>query len=894
MDSSSTFWQLSESESLKHFKVSQTKGLSEHKILERQKMFGRNTLISKKPISNWSIIVRQLKSIIVLLLFSAAAVSFFLEQWIEGISIIVVLLVNTLIGFVTEFKAIRSMEALKLIGRTKTNVLRNERAVAIDAEDLVPGDIVLLEAGDIVTADIRLLESSKLAADESILTGESVPVEKSIGSITKEVILAERTNMLSKGTALTRGSGVGVVVAIGMQTELGKIAKITQEAHEEVTPLEKRLDKLGQQLVWSSLVIGTFVTISGVLSGKSMLLMFKTAVALSVATIPEGLPIVATMALAKGMWRMAKKNALINRLSAVETLGATSVIFTDKTGTLTENKMTVRSYYVDKGSFEVKRKKGEETSSFMVDGQEIDLNYSESLNKCLEVGSLCNNASFDSKASDFFLGDPMEVALLEVGNTFGISNDNLLKKYPELKEEAFDPSSRMMATYHNDREHIFVAVKGAPESVLKASTFILEDEETVLLDKDKFQLWQRRNQEMANDGLRVLALAYKLVECSEAPPYEDLIFLGLVGIADPARPEIKEVIQQCRLAGIRIVMVTGDQAGTAKKIAKDIQLIQDENCQIIYGDELGERALWDDELKSKLDSTVIFSRVSPQQKLDLIQYYQDQKYIVAMTGDGVNDAPALKKADIGVAMGQRGTQVAKEAADMVLKDDSFNSIISAIQQGRVIFSNIRRFVVYLLSCNISEVLVVSIAAVANAPLSLLPLQILFLNLVTDVFPALALGMGEGDKTYLELPPRETTEAVINKRKWWFIGGYGLIITASVLTAFFYALYRLNAGPESALTVSFLTLGFAQVVHVFNMKLSRSKFFYNEITRNPYIWGAITICTILLLGAVYFPGAGKILSLVQPTSTEWGLIIIFSLIPLIVGQIASLLGIGIKD
>jgi Ca2+-transporting ATPase len=869
MDNSSSFWQKSELETLTYFQVDLSTGLHDDEIIFRQKKFGLNILTEKKPTSKLSIFIRQFKSIIVFLLISAATVSFVLGQWIEGFSIVFVLLINALLGFMTEYKAIRSMEALKLMGRTTTNIIRNGKFISIDAEQLVPGDIVVLEAGDMITADIRIINSSKLAADESVLTGESVPVEKSKGLIKSDVILAEKTNMLFKGTFLTRGSAKGVVIATGMQTELGKIAKITQEAVEEITPLEERLNKLGQQLVWISLFIGIFVAVSGIMSGKTIMLMFTTAVALAVSTIPEGLPIVATMALAKGMWRMASKNALVNKLSAVETLGATSIIFSDKTGTLTENKMVVRSYYLDDGYFEI---------------NDLDRDISPSLEKCLEIGILCNNAFIDPDSPNTSIGDPMEVALLNVGHKLTrLSKEGYLKKYPELREEAFDPDGCMMATYHDYQNQILVAVKGAPESLMKSCSFIYKDGNPLNLDHNMKELWLTRNQEMANDGLRVLALAYKFVHDKEKKPYEELIFTGLVGIADPARTGIKEAIKKCRSAGIRIIMVTGDQAGTAKKIARDINLVTDGHLDIIKGDELGDRALWSDQLKNKLNSIAIFSRVNPQQKLDLIQYYQDQSHVVAMTGDGVNDAPALKKADIGIAMGKRGTQVAREAADMVLKDDSFETIVLAIQQGRIIFSNIRRFVVYLLSCNISEVLIVSIAAIVNAPLPILPLQILFLNLVTDIFPALALGMGEGDSSYLERPPREVNESVISRERWWFIGSHGLIITVSVLMVFFLTLKGFYGNTGSAVTVAFLTLGFAQLFHVFNMRQTKSNFIFNEITRNPYVWGAIVVCTILLLGAVYIPGLSKILSLIKPSSEEWFLIIGFSLIPLLIGQ-----------
>lgn len=869
MNSSTNFYKMSASETLSHFKVDKALGLSLKEVTSLQETYGENTLTKKSAPTNWKIFIRQLKSVIVFLLLSAALVSSFLGQWIEATSIFTVLVINTLIGFITEYKAVSSMESLRLIGRTTTNVLRDGFLTSVSADKLVPGDIVILEAGDMVTADMRIIECSKLSVDESILTGESVAVEKKEEALSEDAILAERNNMLFKGTFLTRGTAKALVVATAMQTEIGKITKITQEASEESTPLEERLDKLGQQLVWISLLIGVIVALSGLISGKPLLLMFKTAVALAISTIPEGLPIVATMALAKGMWRMAGQNALVNKLSAVETLGATSIIFTDKTGTLTENKMVVNSFYIDQGLQEIK------------EAQVSD----PSIQKSLEIGVLCNNASIEAKAADSFIGDPMEVALLNVGKKFGLIQSELLKKYPQIREEAFDPHTRMMATFHQDELDILVAVKGAPESVFKASSQFHNESNEVPFE-EKLNLWLERNQEMANNGLRVLALAYKRAANKDEDPYKNLTFVGLVGISDPARPEIKNALAKCQSAGIRIIMVTGDQAGTAKKIAKDINLVPEGELEIIRGDELGEKDLWSKALLEKLNSISIFSRVSPQQKLDLIQHYQQQNHVVAMTGDGVNDAPALRKADIGVAMGLRGTQVAREAADMVLKDDSFNTIVMAIEQGRVIFSNIKRFVLYLLSCNISEVLIVSLASIINAPLPILPLQILFLNLVTDVFPALALGMGEGDKSYLERPPRVKSESVLEKEEWKQIAGHGLVITTSVLLVFFYIIKGPNA--ENAVTVAFLTLGFAQVFHVFNMRQPNSKFLVNEITRNPHIWGAILICTFLLLAAVYIPGLAKILSLNTPTIEEWYLIAILSLIPLFIGQLALLL------
>lgn len=897
MNNKSHFWKLTPIDTIKQLKSSDSKGLDHNEVTNRHEIYGKNSIVQKDPVSNWEVLLRQIKSLIVGILFLASIISFFLNQWVEAISIIIVIVINTLIGFLTEIRAIRSVESLKLMGITATNVIRNGNLISINAEELVPGDIVILEAGDIVTADLRLIEASKVTADESVLTGESVPVEKSTETLVSNTILPERTNMLYKGTFLVQGSAKGIVVATGMHTELGMIALLTQGAQDtqdELTPLEKRLNKLGEQLVWISVIIGSLVALSGIISDKPALLMFKTAVALAIATIPEGLPIVATMALAKGVWRMAKRNAIVKRLSAVETLGATSIIFTDKTGTLTENKMTVNSFYFDEGLIEATQCNDENLLNFYKKGRRIEMKELPSLKRGLEIGALCNNASLNTENVSAPVGDPMEIALLNIFSATGNTKNNLLETYPELYEEAFDPQNRMMATYHQNNEHVLIAVKGAPESIINSCAYMLKKGEIIPMSSDSTLIWKQRNEQMANDGHRVLGLAYKTVDDKKVTPYKDLIFVGLVGISDPARPEIKLAIEKCRTAGVKVIMVTGDQAGTAKKIGKDIGLFDGLEVSYLAGDKLGPPTSWSEEFKQTISATAIFSRVSPQQKLDLVQFYQDQNYVVAMTGDGVNDAPALRKADIGVAMGKRGTQVAREASDIILKDDSFNSIISAIQQGRVIYNNIQRFVVYLLSCNISEVLVVSIAAIVNAPMALLPLQILFLNLVTDVFPALALGMGDGDESYLKFAPRKTSEPVIPKKTWRKIILFGLIITISVLGSFFYALEILKISSESALSVSFLTLGFAQTFHVFNMRLSNSKLISNDITRNIYIWGALIICTLLLLVSVYIGVIANALSLVQPTSEEWLIILIFSCFPFFIGQAMLFFGHGIDN
>jgi Ca2+-transporting ATPase len=819
-------------------------GLDADEVKARRKQYGRNRLRDTETRSAWSILLEQFKSLIVLLLAVAAALSFAFGDWVEGVAVAAVILINAAIGFVTELRAVRSMEALEKLGSVNARVRREGQAQEIPAEELVPGDIVLLAGGDVITADLRLIEASKLQANESALTGESVPVGKGVEPLEGEVPLAERSNMAFKGTAVTRGAGEGVVVHTGMETELGHISSLVEEAEEEVTPLEKRLDQLGQRLVWVTLAIGVVVAAAGIAAGRDILLMIETAIALAVASIPEGLPIVATIALARGMQRMAERNALINRLSSVETLGATNVILTDKTGTLTENRMTATEFHLASGEIRVVGEGLETEGRFRRDGQALDPADDPVLRRALEVGLLCNNASLDPgqrEEETTAVGDPLEVALLVAGAKAGLTRDDLTEERPEVREVAFDPQVKMMATFHQRDSRYQVAVKGALEAVIEASSQIVTADGARDLTAEEREEWRERNRTLAGEGLRVIALATKTVETNDAEPYRDLVFLGLVGLLDPPREEVRPAIEGAQKAGVRVVMITGDQPATAHKVAQAVGLVGNTDVEAVNGQDLRDPDEMTEEEKERLLKAPVFARVSPKQKLDLIALHQNSGAIVAMTGDGVNDAPALKKADIGVAMGRRGTQVAQEAADMVLNDDAFSTIVVAIEQGRAIFDNIRKFVLYLLSCNISEIMVVSLASIVNVPLPIRPLQILFLNLVTDVFPALALGMGEGDPSIMERPPRDPDEPIMTRNHWLAMSGYGGVITASVLGAMALSLSWLGMAQARAVTISFLTLAFAQLWHVFNMRDHGSHPLRNDVVRNPYVWGALALC-----------------------------------------------------
>lgn len=861
-------------------------GLSSHEATVRRSKFGPNRLAARRPTSVARLVRHQFESPVVLLLAAAAAVAVVFSEWKEGIAIALVLVINGMIGFVTELRAARSMEALRLLGDLTTRVRREGKAALVPAEDLVPGDVVLLEGGDIVTADLRLVETSNLSADESALTGESVAVEKSIEAVAADCPIGDRSGMAFKGTAITRGSAVGIVVATGLQSELGQISKLVAEAAPEHSPLERQLQILSGQLIKFTLAVVAILGVLGVVQGEDVFLMIEASIALAVAAIPEGLPVVATMALARGMWRMAKQNALIERLSAVETLGATTVIFTDKTGTLTENSMQLREIDCAGAVYELSNVSGRFQPKKDGDG----LGSRSCLDDTLMAGLFCNNAELSDKDGKH-TGDPLEQALLIAARVGGLDIPVHLDRFPRICEIAFDSTSKLMATVNGADQEYVMWVKGAPEVVLEACTSINQGDGLVeTMTSDKFAIWKARTDEMASRGMRVLAVARRNVASPEDAGYSDLTFLGLLGLFDPPRADVTGAIAQCRAAGIRVIMMTGDHAVTAKNIAASVGLT-DNDPVVIEGCSLRPIAELSDAEIETLRQADVFARVSPAQKLELISLYQKDGQIVAMTGDGVNDAPALRQADIGVAMGLRGTQVAREAAAMVLRDDAFGSIVAAIREGRAIFLNIQRFVTYLLSCNLSEVLVVGAAILVGLPLPLMPLQILFLNLVTDVFPAFALGAGEGSEKILQRPPRDPKKPIVTRALWIAIVLHSLSISASTLGAFVLAQTYLSMTSDAAVTVSFLTLALAQLWHVFNMRDPRSGLIRNEITRNKYVWGALLLSVGLLMLVLFVPIAADELDLRLPTPDAWLLIIGMSLLPLALGQIVKISSAG---
>lgn len=854
-------------------------GITAEEAQSRFAAYGPNTLRKHRPPNVLLLLLRQFNSPVVYLLLAASAFALVLGELVETTAIAMVLVINAAIGFLTELRAVRSVEALRQLSSHSVVVRRGKEVITLSAERLVPGDIVILDAGDVVAADMRLISSANLEVDESALTGESFPVIKSVDPVPETTLLAERTSMVFKGCGISSGTGNAVVTGTGMNTELGRISQLIEEAEPERSPLERQLGLLSRDLMLFTLAIAAAVGISGVISGQDTTLMIKASVALAVAAIPEGLPIVATLALARGMLRMARHNALIERLSAVETLGATTVILTDKTGTLTENRMHVDRVLIAAGEMAFISNSGE----FLLDGKSLRPTPDDEFHNLLTAVVLCNNASLGSGGN---AGDPMEVALLEAARAAGLNRVDLLKKHPKLAEQAFDVSTRMMATVHDGPNGRMVAVKGAPESVFACLDDVQYGLGKTGFDQQQDRHWRESCNVLAGQGLRLLAVAGKITTDIEAPVYQGLTLYGVVGFQDPPRADIATAVADARSAGISVVMVTGDHAATAQHISRVIGLAPDVS-QVVHGAEMKSLETMSVEEKNVARAAKIFSRVTPEQKLSLIALHQNAGEVVAMTGDGVNDAPALKKADIGVAMGQRGTQVAREAADMVLRDDAFSTIIHAVREGRVIYTNIRRFTTYLLSCNLGEILIVGLAVLAGLPLPLLPLQILFLNLVTDVFPAFALGTIEADRNVLARPPRPPSEPILARPQWIAIMAHGGIIAASVLAAMAIALFALGLEGDAVTTTCFFTLALAQLWHVFNMRNWRDGLMFNQITQNTYIWLAIVLCLGILGLAAIQPWLSSILRLVPLSLETWGVIFALSFTPVLCREMAAL-------
>ena len=858
-----------------------TLGLSAKEAKKRNRTFGFNSYHTQKQKSVLLMFLLQFKSPIVYLLFVAIAVTLYFKNYLEASAIFVVIVINALIGFLMELQARSSMNALKAMDLVHTKVIRDGKAQEILAEEVTLGDLISLEAGDMVPADAHIVLSNALQCDESSLTGESLPTAKNKEKLPYETALGDQFNMVFKGTSVVNGNGIAVVTGIAKNTQLGTITSLVAHYEQTETPLDIKIRVLSKKLIWVTLMMTSIFAITGFFQGKNWVMILETSIALAVAAFPEGLPIVATVALAYGMLLMAKRNAIVKNLSAVETLGSTNVILTDKTGTLTENKIQVDTFCFademlrwDTENEVLKHQKGN-----------IKIN-EERFRKLRLIGILCNNVILkDHQQHQKTWGDPIEIALINLANEDGLLAKTIKKQYERIAEVPFNSEIKMMGTLHKNSDGYFVAAKGSTEHILEKCTHTDLGSSVIKLNDIERKKILADAEKMAAEGLRVLAFAYlSETELNKNDFLNHLIYAGMIGFLDPPRLEVKEAILACKSAGIKVVMITGDHPLTALNIAKKVGLVAENEENIIVGSDLKELHSLSDKRKAAILSTAIFARTTPKQKLDIVAIFQQEGNIVAMTGDGINDAPALKKADIGIAMGLRGTQVAKETASIVLKDDSFTSIAQAVLHGRVIFLNIQKFVIYLVSCNLSEIFVVMALGFIAPASTLLPLQILFLNMVTDVFPALALGLGRGDGTVMEKPPRDPKHLIVTNKDWITISLYAFAMTIAVVTAVIYCEYFITADAKTTNNVAFITLAFAQLFHVFNMSVAQKNVFINDITKNKFIWFAIMICSSLMMAVYVLPQMRLVLGLVILPVKIWMISILIGLIPLVLALV----------
>jgi P-type Ca2+ transporter type 2C len=855
-------------------------GLSQPEATKRNKQYGPNHLKNSRQESMWFMLLRQFKSPIVYLLAFGALISFLFSDVLDAVAILSVILINALIGFFMELQARSSMNALQKMDLVYTNVIRDGKVMKILSEELTPGDMVPLEAGDVVPADGRLIEVNRLQCDESSLTGESMPLDKNTAELALDTATGDQHNMVFKGTAVINGTGKFVITGIAEQTQLGIITSLVDTAKSTVTPLDIKLSGLSSKLIWVMLAMTVVFATTGIIQGKSVLLIIETSIALAVAAIPEGLPVVATIALSYGLLLMGKRNVIVKKLSAVETLGSTGVILTDKTGTLTENKI-----YADTFAFPGESVSAHIENEVLTFPKGETETSKENFEKLLLAGILCNNAittSTEKKDSrQTPTGDPIDVALLQIGAAAGFNREELIKQYERVAETPFSSDIMMMATLHKTSSGYFAAAKGSVEHLLEKCSHLQNGVEIKPLDNESRDAIKLKSEQMATNGLRVLAFACRSDEALTDKNYlSDMIYIGSAGFLDPPRLDIKDAIVSCKNAGMKVVMITGDHPHTALNIARQVGLIDDTDNAVITGKELAAADPLAANWSKRLMDTSVFARITPKQKLDITAMYQQAGNIVAMTGDGVNDAPALKKADVGIAMGIRGTQVAKETAAIILKDDSFTSIARAVAHGREIFQNIQKFAVYLVSCNLSEIFIVTLLGIIAPAATLLPLQILFLNMVTDIFPALALGLGTGDKTVMHHPPRHPEKPIITNKTWYTIALYAALMSMAVTIAVIYCKYS-GMDDRATNSVAFVTLTFAQLFHVFNMSSPRSGLLINEVTRNKFVWLALLLC-VIIVGLVFsFPAMRLVLGLTVLSVNIWLIALAASCLPLVI-------------
>ncbi len=880
-----------------------TKGLSDKEAQKRLKQYGENKLDEGEKPSALLVFLGQFKDFMVLVLLAATLISGLLGEYIDAITIMIIILLNGVLGFVQERKAEKSLTALKELSAPQLVVLRNGEWTKIPSSMAVVGDIVKVTSGDRIGADMRLLQVNGLQIEESSLTGESVPVQKSEQVLKGEDLeLGDQANMAFMGTLVTQGNGIGVIIATGMKTEMGKIAHLLQSTETLVTPLQRKLEQLGKILIGVALLLTALVVLIGVYQGHDVYTMFLAGVSLAVAAIPEGLPAIVTVALALGVQRMIKRKAIVRKLPAVETLGCASVICSDKTGTLTQNKMTVTHLWIGGKTWHVTGTGYEPTGDFLVNGEKVNIQKERALQQMLAFGHLCNHAKINEKAvkegllkkkkTEYVLdGDPTEGALVVAANKAGITLDALRKQFTIIKEFPFESTRKMMTVIVQDKNgKRFAVTKGAPDVVLANSKNIFFNSREEALTNRSRTLVEDAITALASQALRTIAIAYRPLTTSDKIDYpldveKDLTFIGLEGMIDPPRPEVRDSIRECREAGIKTIMITGDHAITARAIAKQLDILP-ENGKALDGQTLSRISV--EQLEEIVDDVYVFARVSPEHKLKIVKALQARGHIVAMTGDGVNDAPAIKAANIGIAMGITGTDVAKEASSLILSDDNFATIKAAIKEGRNIYENIRKFIRYMLASNVGEILVMLFAMILGLPLPLVAIQILWINLVTDGLPAMALGMDKAEGDVMKRPPRSPNEGVFARGLAWKIVSRGFMIGVVTLVAF---MVTLNANPDDltkAQTVAFVTLVMAQLIHVFDCRSEYSVYHRNPF-ENMYLVVAVISSILLMLAVIYYPPLQTVFHTTFMDARDWLLILGMAAIPTVVLGAGQLFG-----
>ncbi|MCP1157990.1 calcium-translocating P-type ATPase, SERCA-type [Bacillus infantis] len=857
-------------------------GLTDDDVKKRRNQHGFNELSEGEKQSALLLFFSQFKDFMVLVLLAATLVSGLLGEYIDAIAIIAIVIINGLLGFFQERKAEKSLSALKELSAPQVQVLRSGKWVRVPSKDVVPGDLLKFSSGDRIGADIRLIESKSLEIEESALTGESVPVQKTTASLKADNPgLGDMENMAFMGTMITRGSGVGVVVATGMKTAMGQIADLLQNAETMETPLQRRLEQLGKILITAALLLTVLVVLVGVIQGHELYTMFLAGVSLAVAAIPEGLPAIVTVALSLGVQRMIKKKAIVRKLPAVETLGCASVICSDKTGTMTQNQMTVTHLWSGGKQWTVDGTGYEPSGTFYRDDKRVDVKAQKSLQQMLMFGLLCNHAELSEKKGEYSIdGDPTEGALLVAAMKAGYRRESLMDQYQVLNEFPFDSARKMMSIIVKDRNgRQFIVTKGAPDVLAGISDSILWNDKRQMMTGEMKKEVQEAIDGLASQALRTIAIGFRelpanQVVLDEKEAEKNLTLIGLQGMIDPPRPEVRTAVKECREAGIKTVMITGDHVITAKAIAKQLGILTG-SSKVLDGKALSEMSVG--QLEDVVDEVSVFARVSPEHKLKIVKALQNKGHIVAMTGDGVNDAPAIKAADIGVAMGITGTDVAKEASALVLLDDNFATIKAAIKEGRNIYENIRKFIRYLLASNVGEILVMLFAMLLALPLPLVPIQILWVNLVTDGLPAMALGLDQPEDDVMKRKPRSPKEGVFARGLGWKVVSRGFLIGIVTLAAFMLA-YKNNPDQLGyAQTVAFATLVLAQLIHVFDCRSEKSVLARNPFGNKYLVWAVISSLLLMII-VIYYPPLQPIFHTMAIQPGDWIMITALASVP----------------